>query len=385
MHEITEPVTRWRFLTLESLPSCSLPAAAVTGVSPQCRTSSHEVTADTPNNKKTPAHETLALRVPRACSAAGLRFAQPLRGKSSSHWIPAQTEAPAASLRPATARASRWQSHSAEPQLGETRVAVGWVGVEGVYSAGLRCRRAVVVSSPFSSKSLTLSSYPPLSPCTLDFIGICFQKMLYPLLLRLLSLNPLQHTLTPLPVFGSLNFLQASRKDGKKWKGSGSIRWGLCENGGSQGRAVEMKVTWPLWVSEQCRAEPPTRGWMSWIGSSILRSFHSAQALTVGTLHSQQWPNALKLFSFFSCKSPQPWLGSSSCEAENTHSCSFWFLLLYFLSLFLIPYFCSFLKLLILILNPVILGLSPQHAATNSLFYTNMWAKTQPTHKTWDF
>lgn len=65
-------------------------------------------------------------------------------------------------------------------------------------------------------------------------------------------------------------------------------------------RVVEMKVTWPLWVSERCRAEPPNCGWMSWMRSSILYSFHSPKALTVGTLHSSQWPNALKLSLFFS-------------------------------------------------------------------------------------
>lgn len=87
--------------------------------------------------------------------------------------------------------------------------------------------------------------------------------------------------------------------------------------------AEEMKVTWLLWVSEHSRAVPPNWSWMSWIGSSILYSFHCVQALTVGTLHSSQWANALKLFfSFFSCKSPQLWTGLSSCEAAKTHTCT---------------------------------------------------------------
>lgn len=54
------------------------------------------------------------------------------------------------------------------------------------------------------------------------------------------------------------------------------------------------------------------------MGSSILRSFHSPSALTVGTLHSSQWPNALKLLPvFFSCKWTRPPPGRSSSEAEK--------------------------------------------------------------------
>lgn len=114
-----------------------------------------------------------------------------------------------------------------------------------------------------------------LCPCTLDFIGICFQKKAAPhptpppLSLSPPLSSPLSLSLS-LPVFGSLNF--PPEKSPKRKRERKQINKDCaevtCESRGRgwdavlglrympQRRGRQMKVTRPLWASEGCRAEP---------------------------------------------------------------------------------------------------------------------------------